>query len=745
MAEFQPSLPSVDFREILRVLMRRQRLVLLPWVVALVIGIGMAFLLRPVYFSSVTLILERQRPVAEGERARRGSNIPDQQADVMREQVKSSLFLHSVVAASGISSEASTRAWALKSAKKYPGLSPDEQVDRFLVDHLRTAVTIKQGRGNVFNIIVADSRPDRARLFAGAVANQFVISSKAAQLEAVRAVQEFSVEQQRIYKQKLTESENRLEEFRSARLSRSTGPSGSEASATRARTLLNQAERAVEEQRQRVASLQGEFQGRVKDDDPERLTSPETLTLSAQLSGLERQLATSLLLEGPGGDEGAAARLAISHKTAELELALIHNVAVALPGSSPEVRDLLVRYRIAQADLQAKEARQAYLRTQVGALEQRAVTAPDRELELQWLTQEVENNRALYNSFLQQSAAAQISEAFEHAKLSGRFIVLEPATLPRSPGKPNRPMLILLSLVLGGVIGVGSALIVEQHDQSVKNADEVESLLGLPVLGAVPRVQELERARRRPRTGPSPFPTVTTAREFGLLQRLKVESPLGLEFRRVYLKLAKSHGRALPGTLLVTSSTRGEGKTTTSACLAITLARELNEKMLLVDFDLRSPALHRALGLPTSSWGLTQMLQQMKFDERFVRSTVIPQLDFLPAGKSERPAAELLGTDEVEWFLREARARYSHVLIDSAPTLAVPDPLILGRAVEGVIYVIKAGSTIRKAAEYGVKVQREARDNVLGVLMNDIGEVLPHYYGYHDAYGYTSEVAGGEP
>jgi capsular exopolysaccharide synthesis family protein len=264
------------------------------------------------------------------------------------------------------------------------------------------------------------------------------------------------------------------------------------------------------------------------------------------------------------------------------------------------------------------------------------------------------------------------------------------------------------------------------------------------VLGAVPRVEELERSRRRARTLTPGVPGVVVARGEGLLHRLKVESPLGLEFRRIYLKLAKSRGRTMPTTLLVTSSMRGEGKTTTTACLAITLARESREKLLLVDFDLRSPAMHRALGLPTSSWGLAQMLQQRQFDPRFVRNTVLPHLDFLPAGKSERPAAELLDTENVEWFMHEARARYPLVIIDSAPTLAVPDPLILGRSVEGVLYVIRAGATIRKAAEYGVKVQREARDNVLGVLLNDAGEILPHYYGYHDAYGYSPEEAGGE-
>jgi len=343
---------------------------------------------------------------------------------------------------------------------------------------------------------------------------------------------------------------------------------------------------------------------------------------------------------------------------------------------------------------------------------------------------------------VQQSASAQITEAFQNTRVGGRFSVLEPATQPLGPSRPNRPLIILLAFVLGAVVGVGTVLVVEQHDESIKDAQEVENVLGLPVLGAVPRVPDLVRPSRRRGTGEAV--AGTTNPQAGLLHRLKVESPLGLEFRRVYLKLAKTRGRALPRTLLVTSATRGEGKTTTTACLAITLARELRERVLLVDFDLRSPALHRALGLPSSTWGLAQMLRDRNFDERHVRTTALAQLDFLPAGRSETPAGELMDTAACEWFFQEASSRYSLVVVDAPPNLAVPDPLILGRVVEGVLYVIKAGSTIRKAAEYGVRVQREARDNVLGILLNDAGEILPSYYGYRaHGYGYTSEEAGG--
>jgi capsular exopolysaccharide synthesis family protein len=459
---------------------------------------------------------------------------------------------------------------------------------------------------------------------------------------------------------------------------------------------------------------------------------------------LERQMASSSLTDVTG-DPGGTLRIAISHKLDDLQAAFERNAALALPGLDADTRASLVSYRVSQADLEAKLARRSYLAGQVSEFETQVVSGPDRDLALQRLQQEVDNNQALYSSFLQQSAAAQISEAFENAKVSGRFSVLEPANLPTSPGKPNRPMLLVLSLFVGGLIGVGSVLLVEQHDQSMKNAEEVESLLGLPVLGAVPRVEELERQPRRPKPG-TPGVGLPAPRDGGLLHRLKVESPLGLEFRRMYLNLARARARAMPHTLLITSATRGEGKSTTTACLAITFARELRDKkLLLVDFDLRSPTLHRALGLPGSSWGLAQILNQRNFDERFIRSTVLPNLDFLPAGKSERPASELIDTEGAEWFMREAASRYPLVIVDSAPNLAVPDSLILGRAVEGVLYVIKAGSTVRKAAEYGVRVQREAKDNVIGVLLNDVGEILPQYYGYRaNTYGYSSEAAGGE-
>jgi capsular exopolysaccharide synthesis family protein len=619
-------------------------------------------------------------------------------------------------------------------------LSGDELVDTYLGDILRGAITIRRGRGDVFEVTAADGRADRAFQLVQSVSTQFVASSKAAQIEAVRRTQEFSNEQTRVYKEKLDAAEARLEAYRRGLVSSQLlGGSVDGTNAVRARALLDQTNIEADDLRERVSTLRRQLGTQVSESDYRALTTPQVSSIIAQMASLERQFAGASLTD-PSGNEMAGHRLAIVRLHSDLasELALI--APQTLP---PATRDLLVDTRLAQADLTGVESRRDWLSREVGSYDRRQVMAPDQDIQLQRLQAAADNERTYYNSFIQQSSASQIAEAFENAKLSGRFLIIEPARRPLTPARPNRPVLILLAFIAGGLIGAGMVIVVEHHDESVKNADEVESLLGLPVLGALPRVIELEARRRRPSTSSTPSATAQT--EQGMLHRLKVESPLGLEFRRIFLKLARTLHRQLPHTLLVTSATRGEGKTTTSACLAITMARELREKVLLVDFDLRSPALHRALGLPRSSWGLAQILSQRTFDERFVRATVLPHLEYLPAGKADRPAAELIESDVVEWFVKEAASRYKMVILDGAPNLAVPDALILGRAVEGVIYVIKAGSTIRKAAEHGVRLQREAKDNVVGVLINNAGEILPQYYGYGDkTYGYTDEAAGAD-
>jgi uncharacterized protein involved in exopolysaccharide biosynthesis len=491
-----PESGTLDLRQLTRVLMRRRWLLFLPWLVALLVGVAAAFLLKPIYVSRVTLMLEQPQELAGPLGGLVGGGInPEQQAGRMREQVQSTVFLRGVIAATGLRSAPGVRAWALKSARRYPGLSPDQQVDAFLCDYLRTAIEVRRERGDVFEITVSDFEAGRARRLAEAVANQFVAASKAAQLDAARSTQNFSAEQEEVYRRKLAESEARLEA--AARAAMGTGGTQVDAgNVVRARGLLEQANLELEEQRQKLSGLQTQVQDRQLGDRLGVLSSPRSANLSAQLVELDRQYSAVLVAGSPDND-GSGVRVLIARKYGELEQELEQSATAALPDLPADARDLLVRTRLAQADLAAKQTGRDEIARQLSSYRREQALSPDRDLALQRLRQEVETNRTLYNSFVQQSASAQITEAFQNTRVGGRFSVLEPAMQPLAPSRPNRPLIILLAFVLGAVVGIGTVLVVEQHDESIKDAQEVENILGLPVLGAVPRVPELQRSSRR--------------------------------------------------------------------------------------------------------------------------------------------------------------------------------------------------------------------------------------------------------
>ena len=507
MSESPRNAPAAfDLSEFGRTLWRRKWLLLLPWLTALAVGLLAAFLLKPVYVSHTLMRLDQgqsmQGPM--GELSGGGEN--EQQADIMREQVQSSVFLKAVINASGLKEDAVTRAWALEKAAPNPTLTPDERVEGFLVSHLRDAVNIRRSKGRLFDITVEDFMPDRARRLADGVANQFVLISKSRQMDLIRAQQEFSSEQLRVYKQELDAANARLEAARRAAVANQV--SGSVVNATNltfASTLVEQAGIEIEDQRQRVQDLRAQFPGRLQENDPALLSSPGVASIASQIVALESNLGRAMLSEGSGAG-GSGVRLLLARKSTELEAALQASAARALPSLPAEARDLAVRYRIAQNDLAAKESWRDWIRSQVSEYQRQIVSTPDVEMDISKLTADVEAARALYNSFQQQSAAASIREAFEKARLSGRFVVMEPANLPLSPSKPNKVMLVVLAFMVGGVVGMATVLGVEQQDQSMHNADEVESLLGLPVLGAVPRVPELQRstADRRPPAAGAP-------------------------------------------------------------------------------------------------------------------------------------------------------------------------------------------------------------------------------------------------
>lgn len=215
-----------------------------------------------------------------------------------------------------------------------------------------------------------------------------------------------------------------------------------------------------------------------------------------------------------------------------------------------------------------------------------------------------------------------------------------------------------------------------------------------------------------------------------------LESPLATEYRRFLHNLRKVDAGAELKSVMLTSSVVGEGKSTISSLLAITAAHK-GQRTILVDCDVRRPAIHRLFQLERSR-GLVEIISEGVSYKDVVKKTSLDNLDVITAGKVTAQPSELFSTASIDALIRELKFYYDLLIVDSPPVLPVSDPMILAQSVDGVIIVVKAGETAREVAIRAVDIMRSNRANILGVVLNNARNRLPYHYDYsHYHYDYS--------
>lgn len=212
------------------------------------------------------------------------------------------------------------------------------------------------------------------------------------------------------------------------------------------------------------------------------------------------------------------------------------------------------------------------------------------------------------------------------------------------------------------------------------------------------------------------------------------ESPMATEMRRLYSNIRHHHGRPDMRSFLVTSAHRGEGKSTIASHLALTVARFKGKRSLIVDADLRRPRLHDVFAVPREP-GLLECLEGKMDPLEAVKDTMIENLKVIPAGSRTSSPAHLFEGDILSEIFKKIRFYYDIVIVDSAPVIPVSDPMLISSEVDGVILVLLAGKTPRSVAKRAGDILRDANANIIGVVVNNLSEVLPYYYDYK-YYGY---------
>jgi capsular exopolysaccharide synthesis family protein len=215
------------------------------------------------------------------------------------------------------------------------------------------------------------------------------------------------------------------------------------------------------------------------------------------------------------------------------------------------------------------------------------------------------------------------------------------------------------------------------------------------------------------------------------------ESPVATELRRIYHNAKRSGEGRHYKSFLVTSSSRGEGKSTISSWLAMTIGQFPTKKVVYIDADLRRPRAHKLFGLD-NRLGLKDCLADNIDPMEVIKKTPLPNLGVVTAGDRIPEPGRLFESEHLREVLNKLEFYYDIVIVDSPPVLPVSDTLFLGSEVEATILVVLAGVTPREVVQRTKNVLDDSRANLIGVVLNNATHVLPYFYDYK-YYGYTAK------
>ena len=343
------------------------------------------------------------------------------------------------------------------------------------------------------------------------------------------------------------------------------------------------------------------------------------------------------------------------------------------------------------------------------------------------LRREFETNRELYDGMLQRLKEIGVAAGAQENNIA----LIDSALRPGAPYLPNTQRNLMMALALGLAVGVGLALMLEFLDTTIRRTEDLEKLVGRPVLGLIPMVKLKEQKQK------TVGAQKANDRAVSHYSELHPKSAVSEAFRSLRTSLMFSTPQGMPKTILMTSPGPGDGKTTNAINLATVMAQN-GARVLIIDADLRKPRLHRDFSVPHAP-GLTNRIAGANTEES-ASSAIIPTtvegLFIMPSGSQAPNPAELLSSERMRKIIAMAARAFDHVIIDSAPILGLADALVLSRCVDGVIMVVGAGQTSKDSIKASTRRMAQVQAPLLGVVMNQVDLDSPDY-AYYTAYYYN--------
>ena len=391
-----------------------------------------------------------------------------------------------------------------------------------------------------------------------------------------------------------------------------------------------------------------------------------------------------------------------------------------------------------QLDEMSRQVETTKLR--LGELEQQRTA--QEEMEYTQLTSALTQYQTSYANLLQSFETLRLTEA----QSTDSVVLMEAAAVPTSPVRPRVLVNTLLAAVVGALAALGIVFLLEYLDDRVQTPEDLQRIATIPVLGAIGVTPGTKNGKENGKNA-GHGGSAEDSEQLGAAQLISVSDPrhpIVEAYRRLRTNLQYYNLDSTLTSLLLTSAEAGEGKSSTSANLAVVMAQS-GVRVILVDADLRKPRQHRifsALRQP----GLAEALRSGFSPDLLQPVAGVPNLRLLASGETVPNPAEVLGSQRMRQLYDQLRAEADFVIFDTPPLLAVTDAQIVGHLVDGALLVINSQKTSAGAVHRALESLAQVNVPVMGAILNRLSGAGRSYYYYYHYYShdyYHDENKGG--
>jgi succinoglycan biosynthesis transport protein ExoP len=575
------------------------------------------------------------------------------------------------------------------------------------------------GKSRIVTISFTSLDPVTAAQVANAVADAYIVARLDAKFEATKRANEWLAERLDTLRQEVQVAEDAVQKYRSENgllLAQNPTVPGTQGMTLTMQQMAQVSADAITahtkylEAQSRLAALQRsgvthggrDTDAAIRDDNLlEVLQSPVIQNLRAQEADAQRRAAD---LSSQYGDRYPKV-INVRAEIAEIRAKIQTEVSRVIDSLRNEVA--------------TEQAREQSLNSLLAKLKADAAHNDVATVQLHDLEARAQANQTLYQNFLAQFKETQSQDSFQQPDAD----IISRAAVPLLPSFPQKPVLIVLSLLTSLVIGALLAMICQNLDSAIRSMDQVRSSLKAYPLGMVPALGGLRRvAGSRP-------------------EREILDRPLSAyaeAIRSIHTNLMLSDVDRRPRVVLVTSALPGEGKSTMAMSLAQTVARS-GQRVIVIDGDLRRPAVHRLAGVSQRP-GLIEWLINRNALEEVIYSMGAGGVDVIPAGDQMQVPPNLLSSDRFRQLLRGLMERYDMVILDSAPVLAVADTRVLATLAEQTLFVVRWASTSHRVAASALRQLVEAGAHIAGVALMAVDVKAHAKDGFSDSVLYAGRL-----